>query len=186
LQDPDGTNCAGTNVADDYADEVATVSLTSPQIPIPAGGATLTFRQHIDTDAPNDFGTLRLLDATDTEIIEGAFPVASIHGVEAGWTDESYTLPPSAAGQSVKLVFELTTNADGTVYKGFYIDDVKVVGNKAAPTRSTPSAATACTGSPAFRDIPAVRQPGHRAKPNRNSNRLPRRRVLPRLAISVI
>jgi hypothetical protein len=131
LQNGDGTNCVGTNVvAGNYADEVATVTLTSPPVPIPAGGATLSFSQYIDSDATNgDVGAVRLLDSTDTEIVEGDFPVTGIDGIEIGWTNESYTLPPSAAGQDVKVVFEFSTNADGSVFNGFYIDDVVVTGN---------------------------------------------------------
>jgi hypothetical protein len=132
LVDGNGTNCAGTNVvAGDYGDEVATVTLTSPAIAVPAGGATLSFRQYIDSDAANgDMGALRLLDATDTEIVvEGGFPVTGINGAQQGWTDKSYPLPPSAAGQSVKVVFEFVTAADTVVYKGFYIDDVLVTRN---------------------------------------------------------
>lgn len=131
LVDPDGTNCVGTNVvAGNYADEVATTTLTSPAVAIPAGGATLSFRQYIDSDAFNgDVGAIRLLDGTDTEIVEGDFPITGIDGVTAGWTDESFDLPASAAGQSVKVVFEFTTVMDGTVYNGFYIDDVQINAN---------------------------------------------------------
>lgn len=127
LQNGDGTNCVGTNVvAGNYADEVATVTLTSPPVPIPAGGATLSFRQYIDSEAPGDVGTVRLLDATDTEIVEGDFPATGIDGIEEGWTNESYSLPPSAAGQDVKVVFEFSTDADGSFFYGFYIDDVVI------------------------------------------------------------
>ncbi len=103
--------------------------MTSPPVSIPAGGATLSFRQYIDSEAPGDVGAVRLLDATDTEIVEGDFPVEGIDGIEAGWTNKSYDLPPSAAEQDVKVVFEFSTDAPGPVYKGFYIDDVVVTGN---------------------------------------------------------
>jgi hypothetical protein len=131
LLDGNGTNCAGTNVvAGAYADEVATVTLTSPAVAIPAGGATLGFRQYIDSDAANgDVGAVRLLDENDLEIVEGDFPVTGIDGAAIGWTDESFPLPPSAAGQSVKVVFELATAADTIVYNGFYIDDVVITAN---------------------------------------------------------
>jgi len=127
LADGNGTNAVGTNVAGLYADEDATITLTSPAIAVPAGGATLSFIQYIDSNAANgEAGAVRLLDATDTEIAEGAFPVTGIDGVEAGWTFQTFPLPPSAAGQSVKLVFEFTTAASGAAYHGFYIDDVVV------------------------------------------------------------
>ncbi len=61
-----------------------------------------------------------------SEIVEGDFPVAGIDGIESGWTNKSYTLPPSAAGQDVKVVFEFSTNMDGSFFNGFYIDDVVV------------------------------------------------------------
>jgi hypothetical protein len=131
LQNGNATNCVGTNVVTGlYADEVATVTLTSPPVPIPVGGATLSFRQYIDSDiAKGDVGAVRLLDANDTEIVEDDFPVTSIDGFEEGWTNKSYTLPASAEGQDVKVVFEFSTAASGSVYYGFYIDDVLVTGN---------------------------------------------------------
>jgi hypothetical protein len=130
LQDGDGTNCAGTNVAGNYADEVATVTLTSPAVSIPTVGAALSFRQYIDSDAPRgDVGAIRLLDATDTEIVEGDFPITGIDGVTLGWTAKSYPLPASADGQNVKVVFEFATQADGLVFSGFYIDDVQITAN---------------------------------------------------------
>ncbi|BCX49062.1 hypothetical protein HAHE_29700 [Haloferula helveola] len=127
----DGTNCVGTNVVTGlYANEVATVTLTSPSIAIPAGGATLNFRQYIDSDAFNgDVGAIRLLDGSDIEIVDGDFPVTGIDGVQAGWSDEAFALPASANGQNVKIVFEFTTAADGTAYYGFYVDDVAISAN---------------------------------------------------------
>lgn len=124
LLDGNGTNCVGTNVlAGEYADEIATLTLPSPAVPIPPGGATLRFRQYIDSFAPGDVGAVRLLDASDVEIVEGDFPVTGIDGAGVGWTDESFLLPPSAADQSVKVVFEFTTDDDGAFFNGFYIDD---------------------------------------------------------------
>lgn len=79
---PSRPGCAGTSVvAGNDADEAATVTLTSPAVSIPAGGATLSFRRHIDSDAANgDVEAVRRLDATDTEIIGAGFPVTGIDG----------------------------------------------------------------------------------------------------------
>ncbi|MDE0837134.1 MAG: choice-of-anchor J domain-containing protein [Akkermansiaceae bacterium] len=129
LQNGNGTNCVGTNVMGDFAHEDATVTLTSPPVSIPAGGATLSFRQYIDSDTP-DVGAVRLLDASGAEISGGAFPVTGFNGVEEGWTNESYQLPDLARGKTVRVVFEFKTNAvDNFDTKGFYIDDVFVTGN---------------------------------------------------------
>lgn len=44
------------------------VTLTSPSIAIPAGvGATLNFRQLIDTDGAGDAGAVRILDADNAD-----------------------------------------------------------------------------------------------------------------------
>jgi len=131
LQNGNGTNCVGTNVVmGNFAHEDATVTLTSPPVSIPAEGATLSFRQYIDSDIP-DVGAVRLLDATtDTEISGGAFPDTDIVGIEEGWANESYQLPLLARGKTVRVVFEFKTNAvDNFDTKGFYIDDVFVTGN---------------------------------------------------------
>jgi len=68
-------NCAGTNIAGNYTDS-ADVSLITPVIGVPAGGATLSFQQFIDTDLGGDVGTVRILDAdnSDAEIVDGFFP----------------------------------------------------------------------------------------------------------------
>ncbi|MDA1007250.1 MAG: choice-of-anchor J domain-containing protein, partial [Verrucomicrobia bacterium] len=58
-----GAHCAGTNIVANYT-AGADATLTSPAIEVPAGGATLSFQQYIDTDGSGDVGAVRLLDAT--------------------------------------------------------------------------------------------------------------------------
>lgn len=122
-----GTRCAGTNITAKYTPS-AVATLTSPAIAVPAGGATLSFQQYIDTDTTGDVGAVRLLDAdnADSEISGGGFPVTPIEGVEAGWTAESFDLPATALGRNVKLRFEFTSDEDEDTWAGFYIDDVLV------------------------------------------------------------
>ncbi len=131
-----GTNCVGTNLTAIYGPDAA-VTLTSPAIAIPAGGATLTFQQVVDIDGPNaplgggaDFGTLRVLDAADDS--ELAVLVPQVEGTTDGaWTESTAPMPAEALGLSVKLEFGLTSDSNGGVADGFelagwYLDDVQV------------------------------------------------------------
>ena len=122
-----GANCAGTNITANYEDG-ADVTLTSPAIPVPAAGATLSFQQYIDTDGSGDVGSVRLLDAdnADAEITDGDFPVTPIEGVEDGWTGRSFAFPAAALGKNVKIQFQFVSDEDLEAYTGFYIDDVAV------------------------------------------------------------
>ncbi|MDA0767576.1 MAG: choice-of-anchor J domain-containing protein [Verrucomicrobia bacterium] len=122
-----GAHCAGTNIVANYT-AGADATLTSPAIEVPAGGATLSFQQYIDTDGSGDVGAVRLLDAgnADAEIIDGAFPVTSIEGIEDGWTGKSFPFPPAALGKTVKVQFQFVSDGDTEVFSGFYIDDVEM------------------------------------------------------------
>ncbi|MGB6222923.1 Ig-like domain-containing protein [Haloferula sp.] len=124
-----GTNCAGTNIADSYTSD-ALATLTSPAFAAPAGGATLSFQQYIDTETDfesPDFGTVRILDADDgdAEIVDGSFPITPIEGIDLGWTEESFALPAAALGKNIKIQFQFESN-DSSNWGGFYIDDVQV------------------------------------------------------------
>ena len=45
----------------------------------------------------------------------------------AGWSDQSLALPAGeVAGKTIKLEFRFVSNEDGSVWGGFYIDDVSV------------------------------------------------------------
>lgn len=120
-----GTNCAGTNLSGDYTSN-ADATLTSPAIPIPAGGANLTFQQFIDSETGYDYGTVRILDADDgdAEIIDGSFPVTPIEG-NSGWTQQSFPLPAGALGKNIKVQFQFVSDVSNE-FTGFFIDDFQV------------------------------------------------------------
>lgn len=129
LTPANGTNSAGTNLGDYTLDASAT--LTSPAISIPAEGATLSFEQFIDTEQESggpDFGSVRILDADngDAEIVDGVFPVTPLEGIGGDWTSESFALPAAALGKNIKIQFEFVSDGAGSIFSGFYIDDVQV------------------------------------------------------------
>ncbi|MCF7731442.1 MAG: immune inhibitor A [Akkermansiaceae bacterium] len=121
-------NCAGTNISGDYTASVD-VRLTSPSILIPAGlGATLSFRQFIDTDLAGDVGSVRILDADNSDTPIAGLEIANIEGDgAAGWTSETLDLPAvDVGGKNIRIEFQFTSNGNGDVYSGFYVDDVTV------------------------------------------------------------
>lgn len=124
-----GQNSAGTNITGNYLDGTD-ATLTSPEIVIPPErDALLTFRQFIDTDlalTDPDLGFVRILDAdNDTPI--ASLEISSIEGSAAGWSDQSLPLPAGeVAGKTIRLEFRFLSNEDGSVWGGFYIDDVSV------------------------------------------------------------
>jgi len=121
------SNCYGTNIRDDYQDG-ADISLISPPIAIPAGGATLTFQQWIDTDVGlEDTGTINILDAVGSflQVLD-----ASITGADLDWAEYSMALPASVNGTSIKLQFQfISPNVESENWSGWYIDDVLVEAN---------------------------------------------------------
>ena len=107
-----------------------TVSLISPAFMAPAGGATLTFQQFIDTDegeAEEDAGSIRILDADNSDALIAEI-ASDIKGISAGWTSESYPLPAGALGKNIKIEFRFVSNDNGEQFAGFYVDDVQVTG----------------------------------------------------------
>ena len=124
-----GLNCAGTVILGDYAPST-TYSLVTPAIAVPAGGATLSFQQFIDTDEQGDVGTIRILDADNADaLIETLDPPGNIEGLSAGWTAESIVLPASANGANIRIEFMLVSNGNALEFAGFYVDDVLVGAN---------------------------------------------------------
>ena len=124
-----GQNSAGTNISGNYLNGTD-ATLTSPEIMIPPGrDALLTFRQFIDTDlalTDPDIGFVRILDAANDTPISG-LEISSIEGSADGWSDQSLSLPAGeVAGKSIKVEFRFISNSDGSVWGGFYIDDVSV------------------------------------------------------------
>ena len=125
-----GTQCAGTNIGADYTAS-AEASLVTDAFTVPATGATLSFRQYIDTDltgVPADVGSIRLLNAGDGSPLAGGDVTTNIEGATEQWSRESIALPAAANGLNVKLEFRFVSNASNE-FAGFYIDDVVVTGN---------------------------------------------------------
>ncbi len=125
-----GQNSAATNIAGDYLDNTD-AALISPEVTIPPGAdALLSFRQFIDTDlaaTDPDIGSVRILDAENDDTPIAGLEISGIEGNAAGWTDESLSLPASeVGGKQIRVEFRFTSNADGNVWGGFYIDDVSV------------------------------------------------------------
>ncbi|MCP4894610.1 MAG: hypothetical protein GY911_12465, partial [Actinomycetales bacterium] len=122
-------NCAGTGITTDYA-AATTYSLVSPAFAVPAGGATLSFQQFIDTDLAGDEGAIRILDADNADaLIEEMDPPGIIEAIATGWSAESFPLPASALGMNIKIEFRFVTNDNTQEWAGFYVDDVLVEAN---------------------------------------------------------
>ena len=122
-----GTRCAGTNIGGDYTGS-AEASLITSAFTVPASGATLTFNQYVDTEAPpsGDLGSIRLLNAADDSILAGGDVATGLEGITEAWSAQSLPLPAAANGLEVKLEFRFTSDTDVETFAGFYIDDVVV------------------------------------------------------------
>jgi hypothetical protein len=124
-------NCAGTNIGGYYTENV-NVSLVTPAIAIPANaGATLSFRQLIDTDGFGDFGAVRVLDADNADAPIVGLALTGLAGEGVTWTENSLVLPAlNVGGKNIKIEFNFISNAgtsqDIDVFGGFYVDDVSV------------------------------------------------------------
>jgi len=124
-------NCAGTNIGDYYTGNVD-VSLVSPAFFIPEeSGATLSYRQLIDTDAGGDFGSVRVLNADLGDAPIAGLEITNIEGLGVVWNLETLNMPSSlVGGKNIKVEFRFQSDdgdvPDDDVWAGFYIDDVLV------------------------------------------------------------
>jgi len=124
-------NCAGTNIAGYYTENV-NVSLITRTIAIPAGNsATLRFRQLIDTDGVGDFGAVRVLDADNADAPIVGLALTGIGGLGGTWSENSLVLPAlNVGGKNIKIEFNFVSDAGNSqglnVFGGFYVDDVSV------------------------------------------------------------
>jgi hypothetical protein len=106
--------------------------LVTPVIAIPAAtGATLLFRQLIDTDDVGDFGAVRILDADNADAPIAGLEITGIEGLGVVWTENSLVMPAlNVGGKNIKIEFNFVSNAgtsqDIDVFGGFYVDDVSV------------------------------------------------------------
>lgn len=121
-------SCFGTNLTSNYAFD-ADAFLRSPPIDLTGDGlasARLSMQQFKDTEAGFDFGSIRVLRASD-HVQLGADIVAVIDGLSADWEEFAANLPPEAIGQIIKLEFRFVS--DNLVNQaGWYIDNVVVTG----------------------------------------------------------
>jgi len=123
-----GTNCFGTNLADNYAFD-ANAWVRSPAIPLTnAAGATLCYERFTDIEPPGDFdwGTVSVLDASDDSVI--AVIETGIADFSGDWEKVTNPIPAEALGKTIKLEFRLQSDDfdQGGPFAGFYIDDVNV------------------------------------------------------------
>jgi hypothetical protein len=124
-------NCAGTNIGGYYTENVD-VSLITPVIAIPAAsGATLVFRQLIDTDGVGDLGAVRVLDADNADAPIVGLALTGIGGLGITWTENTLVLPAlDVGGKNIKIEFNFVSDTgtiqDINVFGGFYVDDVSV------------------------------------------------------------
>ena len=120
-----GTNCFGTNLADNAGLNVM-ISLVSPVVDLTTQtGATLNFAHFRDIEALFDFGRVRILDA-DNGDAELAVLESAIDGF-ADWEIFSMALPPAALGKNVTFEFSYVADEiNDVLFPGWYIDDVEV------------------------------------------------------------
>jgi len=140
---PSGSNCAGTDLDDDYEDPGGggttpwtDIYLRTPTLDLSGKTAgTLSFKQwtgiEVFTGSPpdTDYGSIIIWDATDV----GGTPLAtledrSIDGSSLDWTDYSEPLPEEAfTAPAGEIVIEFRFEADDSFgLAGWYIDDVDV------------------------------------------------------------
>jgi hypothetical protein len=117
-------NCVGTNLATEYGPDT-NIFLRTPSIDLTAAGAaTVNYDQFVYTDTFfQDFGTLRVLDATDDSVI--AVLEAVVEGASFDWIHVSNPLPAEALGKMVKFEFGFVAD-DITGDVGWLIDNVEV------------------------------------------------------------
>lgn len=120
-----GVNCYGTNIAGDYLGE-ANIFLRTPPIDLSGvPGVKLTLRQYLDTDLSGDVGSIRVLRSSDLAPL-GADLATNLEGIGGDFARAMFSLPPEAIGETIVIEFRFSSNADGVVFSGWYLDDVEV------------------------------------------------------------
>ena len=122
-------NCAGTNIGGDYTGS-QDISLITPAISIPPGGAVLTYRQWRDTEGDGDAASIRLLDPENNDVLIEEL-LGGIEWNDIAWaTSDPLILPDSAKGRRVRIAFRFVSNkSDPQSFAGFYLDDVILKAN---------------------------------------------------------
>ncbi|MFP6897349.1 MAG: choice-of-anchor J domain-containing protein [Roseibacillus sp.] len=118
-------NCAGTNLASAYGPDTNIYLRTPPIDLTAAGAATLNYDQFTYTDqvAFQDFGTLKVLDATTNSLL--AVIEARVEGASADWSTVSKQLPTEALGKTIKIEFGFIAD-DVNSDAGWFVDNVGV------------------------------------------------------------
>jgi len=122
-------NCAGTNIGGDYTGS-QDISLITPAISIPPGGAVLTYRQWRDTEGDGDAASILLLDPENNDLLIEEF-ISGIEWNDIAWaTSDPLLLPDSVKGRKVRIAFRFVSNeSDPQSFAGFYLDDVILKSN---------------------------------------------------------
>jgi len=120
-----GVNCAGTDLDANYPPN-ANTRLISPSIslPTPSGGETiqLKFWQWFSIENADDQGYIQISENSgDWETISSV----EIDGGNPAWSQYVADLT-SYAGSSIRIGFYFTSNYDGSLGSGWYIDDVSI------------------------------------------------------------
>ncbi|MFC4821617.1 hypothetical protein [Dokdonella ginsengisoli] len=149
--------------------------LTSPSVPVPAGGAELQFRQRYATESGRDGGVLEIAiddgDFVDVLAAGGQFTAggygaaleadpacsgdaanplagrAAWSGTQAAYGTTTLVLPAAAAGHRARWRWRLGTDCAGkpAAPNGWWIDSVRLT--SAPPTVSTPARLAVSTGA---------------------------------------
>jgi len=107
----------------------ANVSLFSPRLNFSGRRTvTLTFWQRYDLESGYDFGRVWITTDNGATFTQ----VAAFTGTQATWTQATLNLNAFAGQPSVKVVFQLVSDASVT-REGWYIDDVVVSGDIVGP-----------------------------------------------------
>ena len=103
----------------------ADIFLRSPEIDLTAPGIAsvrLSFQQFKDIESGFDFGSIRVLRASDNSPL-GDEVAGPIDGITDDWEEFSANLPAEALGEIIRIEFQFTSD-ELEVFPGWYIDNV--------------------------------------------------------------
>jgi hypothetical protein len=120
-----GQNCAGTVLGGNYSSN-ANTRLISPEITltaIPGQNPMLFFYQWHVIENNDDNGYVQLsVNGGDWQTVSNP-----ITGSSQAWSQSGVDLS-AYADSTIRIAFYFTSNFDGTVYRGWYIDDIRIDG----------------------------------------------------------
>lgn len=128
-------NCFGTNLGDGYAND-ANIWLRSPPVDLSShseGSLTFDhFKQIEEIGIDFDFGSIRILNASDPSLVVAVLEMETIDGDTGGaWVEYSKRLPAAVFEAvnnpiTIEFRFESDVTNETDVFAGWYIDDVRV------------------------------------------------------------